>query len=635
MAVIQISSNRKKSASLGLLCLVALFSPSAHVPPPRWWQGGWRRQHVGSAAQVELLSQVAAVLMPKTPIAELFRSFPSPNGWGEEPLEPDLTAYGVLRDLDAALFVLYDESNEKREDLRGESEALLAYGPAGSYVLHISHLKSQPVKGNLLYVQVSNWVPSGKLMLSKVLTDLWIQICDGLGKVISADVLERLQLQGQTSPMIMPKDTDFIKIAATLRKIQSFGKNSTYLAEDGFSQASIDRMQKCMDLIGLSTEMRLQSRIQQLLDMGQSKCEIAEGMMTSSPSLGHNMQQLLNRTTQWLLKEGLVEEQVDMAIRTFPRILTCKTRQNWKQTVQWLLELGLTKRQVARALEAFPKIDQASTTSNFAPTVQWLLDLGFTRKQLLKTITVSPAILNCCPERDLKPKVFFLLDLGLTECQIVKAIAAWPKFISLHGVENMNATVQWLFGLGLSQPQAVKAISTCPQILTRSVEENLQPKVRWLFDLGLARHDVAQVILRFPKALSCSIEKNLQPKVQWLLQLGVQKPQLPKILVSFPALLSYSISTNLNIKLPVLQSLLGVSGLADLIARRPTVLGYSYERLSSRAKVLSELNETSKLAWTMDLPEDQFRAWVFKKFFLCGLRLGRSSLGQKKESPCD
>ena len=54
------------------------------------------------------VAELAVLLMPKQPISELFRRFPSPEGWGGNYLEPDLAAYGVLKAEDAALFVEYD-----------------------------------------------------------------------------------------------------------------------------------------------------------------------------------------------------------------------------------------------------------------------------------------------------------------------------------------------------------------------------------------------------------------------------------------------------------------------------------------------------------------------------------------------
>ena len=64
---------------------------------------------MNSVAEAELLMQLAALTVPeKTPIAEMFRNFPAPEGWSGNYLEPDLSIYGVLKDEDAALFVEYD-----------------------------------------------------------------------------------------------------------------------------------------------------------------------------------------------------------------------------------------------------------------------------------------------------------------------------------------------------------------------------------------------------------------------------------------------------------------------------------------------------------------------------------------------
>lgn len=92
---------------------------------PDWWQRGWPRDRVGSMAEAELLSQLAVVLKPRTPIKELFRSFPAPKGWGGNYLEPDLAAYGVLKN--AALFVEYEgtEGMEKRLGLRKTTRKML------------------------------------------------------------------------------------------------------------------------------------------------------------------------------------------------------------------------------------------------------------------------------------------------------------------------------------------------------------------------------------------------------------------------------------------------------------------------------------------------------------------------------
>eukprot|EP00435_Cladocopium_sp_Y103_P043628 s1111_g12.t1 len=77
-----------------------------------------------TVAEVELLAPLAELLMPQTPIAELFRSFPSQKGWGGNYLEPDLAAYGVLKDENARLFVEYDDywRHQEKEGVKRDQE---------------------------------------------------------------------------------------------------------------------------------------------------------------------------------------------------------------------------------------------------------------------------------------------------------------------------------------------------------------------------------------------------------------------------------------------------------------------------------------------------------------------------------
>ena len=104
--------------------------------------------------------QLAALTVPeKTPIAEMFRNFPAPEGWGGNYLEPDLSIYGVLKDEDAALFVEYDgywrhEGKEGMARDRKKNAALLTYAPEGSCVIRISHTISRPLKNNALWVKI-------------------------------------------------------------------------------------------------------------------------------------------------------------------------------------------------------------------------------------------------------------------------------------------------------------------------------------------------------------------------------------------------------------------------------------------------------------------------------------------------
>lgn len=63
-------------------------------------------------------------------------------------MEPDLAAYGVLKDRTAALFVEYDGywRHGEKEGIamdHKKNAALLTYAPAGSFVVRLSHTVSK------------------------------------------------------------------------------------------------------------------------------------------------------------------------------------------------------------------------------------------------------------------------------------------------------------------------------------------------------------------------------------------------------------------------------------------------------------------------------------------------------------
>lgn len=180
---------------------------------------GWPRLHMNSMAEAELLTQLAALLMPKgEPILEMFRNFPAPEGWGGHYLEPDLSLHGVLKDEDAALFVEYDGfwRHETKEGMKGDemkNAALLKYAPAGSYIIRISHAISKPLEGNSLWVKVDNWQRGDVKTLSKVLMDVLVQIkCSGLERILHPSMANRLRIQ---------TERDYLKLSAHAYQLAS------------------------------------------------------------------------------------------------------------------------------------------------------------------------------------------------------------------------------------------------------------------------------------------------------------------------------------------------------------------------------------------------------------------------------
>ena len=188
------------------LCICAWLQVFVASVPPIWWQKGWSRRHAGSVAEAELLSQLAVLLTPNEPIEECFRRFPSPEGWGGNYLEPDLAAYGVLRDEDAALFVEYDGywRHGKKEGVERDAlknAALLDYSPLGSYVVRISHTTCTGLKKNVLWIKVGQWRTGNVQALSRLFMDVARQLQVGLEDVLRPEVMGRLVGEAAAMPL--------------------------------------------------------------------------------------------------------------------------------------------------------------------------------------------------------------------------------------------------------------------------------------------------------------------------------------------------------------------------------------------------------------------------------------------------
>ena len=228
-----------------LLALLALAQTLGSAPrssvPPTWWRRGWPRPRVDSVAEAQLLSHLAVLLMPSTPIGELFRSFPSPPGWGGHYLEPDLTAYGVLKDPNAALFVEYDGywRHGERDGMARDhikSKALLAYGPPGSCVLRITHTHSSQLKDQVLLISVRNWYGKNRGSLHRTLTEVLKKTSLGLDQVLLPEVVECWGLQDTARLTRMSARADtFIQKAVALRTGNTTEEILHYLEAEGFS----------------------------------------------------------------------------------------------------------------------------------------------------------------------------------------------------------------------------------------------------------------------------------------------------------------------------------------------------------------------------------------------------------------
>ena len=597
-------------------CLQQRFSSRSTTLCPIWWQQGWCRQRAGSVAEAELLASLGEVLMPNTPILELFRSFPSPPQWAGNYLEPDLTAHGVLKDPEAALFIEYDgywRHGEKAgiEMDKLKNAALLAYAPTSSKVIRISHTLCKPVEiesdETVLWICVDTWREGNSKKLSGAFNHVVTQMLDALEEALDKKTLRQLQMQRHTGTVHVSNAARGVAEAAAIaRGGNSLEEIAMFLDEEGYSRKNVNLMLKSSLSHGQHIETKLKPKLKWLRHLGLSHDQVSKVVATSPAILGLSIEQNLNPKVQWLLDLGLSKTQAAKAVATSPAILGLSIEQNLKPKAQWLLDLGLNKSQVAKAVATFPTILGLSLQQNLKPTVQWPLDLGLSKAHVAKAVSTNPAILGYSIEQNLKLTEKWLLGLGLSTTQIGKTLARKPNILGYSIEQNLKPTVQWLLDLGLSKTQVVKAMAAQPAILGYSIERNLKPKAQWLLDLGLSKTQVAKAVAARPQILGYSIEQNLKLKVRWLLDLGLSNSEVAVVVASFSSFLGLSIDKSLKPKYSLLLAAFGPTEAGQLVAKCPRILSYSQQRLTERLSVLAELNKTEKLTSALCLTTPAF-----------------------------
>ncbi|CAE7809086.1 unnamed protein product [Symbiodinium sp. CCMP2592] len=536
-------------SALRLLCLLLGAALPASVPPP-WWRKGRPREKLGSRAEAELLCQLAVLLMPDVPFAEAFRDFPVKKckQWGSSRLSPDLTAYGVLKATDAALFIEYDGHYRHMEppglarDMR-KTSALLEFAPAGSVVVRIAH-KERQWKDKSTQVVVDSWFSEHEPSLLKALNQ------------VAASLLH--QSRGRLHPTLVSR-------------LESFA------AEEGINDDASTRAKE-VDLVGMSDSSR--PNLEEFLrkEVGLSTWQVAEVIAKCPQVLGYSIEANLKPTVEWIKGLGMSQSQVAKVIAAFPAVLGLSIEANLKPTVEWMKGLGLSQSQVAKIIATFPQVLGLSSEENLKPTVDWINSLGLSQSQVAKVIVKHPQVLGLSIEANLKPTVDWVKGLGLSQSQVAKIIATFPQVLGYSIEANLKPTVEWIKGLGMSQSQVAKVILRHPQVLGLSIEANLKPSVEWIKGLGLSQSQVAKVIARFPSVLGYSIEANQKPTVKWIKGLGLSQSQVAKVIVKHPPVLGYSLQANLKPTVEWIKGLgLSPSQVAKVIAAFPAVLGYSIE----------------------------------------------------------
>ena len=228
------------------------FSRLAPRSPPLWWQQGWPRQRAGSVAEAELLAPLGELLMPGMPLEQMFRNFKSPAGWGGNYLEPDLTAFGLLKHEHAALFVEYDgyyrhATKEGMEKDALKNAALLQIAPAGSFVIRIGHTGRSQLKESVLWVRVNSWRRGDRLLLTRALKKALEETVLRLQHALHQDVHRSLKAHflDKERPLVISQSVqDFCKAAIAEGKGNTTEEIASHLSAAGFEHGDIHRLQQ-------------------------------------------------------------------------------------------------------------------------------------------------------------------------------------------------------------------------------------------------------------------------------------------------------------------------------------------------------------------------------------------------------
>ena len=558
---------------------------STELTLPAWWLKGQPRKVFGSRAEVELLSQLAVLLMPGEPISKAFRDFPVKKckEWGSSRLCPDFAAHGVLKAANAALFIEYDghyrhmQAQGLATDIR-KTSALLRFAPAGSVVVRIVHKERQSKDGSV-QVLVDCWQAKHALSLRKTLQQVLDSLLLCCRHQLVPGLVSRLEACGH-----MPLDKRARAFAGDAALMGKSDNNGLDLRE--FLQKEVhlsaEQVAKMIatspKVLGLSIEANLKPTVEWIKGLGLSQSQVAKMIAMSPQMLGLSIEANLKPTVEWIKGLGLSQSQVAKMIAMSPQVLGLSIEANLKPTVEWIKGLGLSQSQVAKVIATSPQVLGYSLEANLKPTVEWIKGLGLSQSQVAKVIATFPQVLGYSIEANLKPTVEWIKGLGLSQSQVVKMIATFPQVIGYSVEAKLKPTVEWFKRLGLSQSQVAKVIATSPQVLGYSLEANLKPTVEWIKGLGLSQSQVAKVIATFPQVLGYSIEANLKPTVEWIKGLGLSQSQVVKMIATFPQVIGYSVEAKLKPTVEWFKRLgLSQSQVAKMIAKFPKVLGYNIE----------------------------------------------------------
>jgi mTERF domain-containing protein len=175
-----------------------------------------------------------------------------------------------------------------------------------------------------------------------------------------------------------------------------------------------------------------------------------------------------------------------------------------------------------------------------------------------------------------------------------------------------------------------KLISKAPSILALSIPDNLEPKLNWLQQrLDLNDAQVSKIVRRLPTIIQYSIPNKLEPTLKWLQQqLSLDGDELAKLVESQPPLLGCSIPINLEPTLDFYKECIGIEGTKQLLARNPSLFGYSLEsRLKPRLEQLKGAELEVDARWLLRMAKYTEAQWQ------ASLVYQREKLGKTLKEP--
>ncbi|CAE7201793.1 MTERF5 [Symbiodinium sp. CCMP2456] len=373
--------------------LLGCFALGLAACGPVWWRKGRPRTMHRSYAEVELLSRMAELLMPGEPIGELFRDFPvePSDSWGSRWLCPGITAFGMLKDEDAALFVEYD-GHPRHYDERGqEKDERLRIGHAARELRWTKNSRE---------VVIDTWSAGQERTLIHVVRQVAQALLGNWGNVLRKEVCQHLRRFGAAEPVPdLDQASKFTSKAVLTSDIETKKTNVTAFLEQElkFSTKGVRALARKFPRIwGISIE-RLKSTVALLEDVGLSRKQVAKVVAGLPALLGCSIDGNLKPTLAWLEDVGLSRQQVAKVVAGFPQLLGCSIDGNLKVTVAWLEDdVGLTRVQVAKVVAAFPQVLGCSIDNNLLRK-HFLLQQFYSQEQICSMVVYHPAMLGYRP----------------------------------------------------------------------------------------------------------------------------------------------------------------------------------------------------------------------------------------------